>query len=72
MNDLRYLPSVDKVLLQASALIDTYGRSITTEAIRVILDEARAAIRAGRTPPDRVELLSRIACERGPPPGPAR
>ncbi len=61
MSDLRHLPSVDKLLTQASPLIETYGRSLTTDAIRSVLDEARSTIRAGNTPPDQSELLSRLA-----------
>ena len=61
MNDLRHIPSVDKLLAQASPLIATYGRSLTTDAIRSMLDEARSNIRAGNTPPDQSELLQQIA-----------
>ena len=60
MNDLRQLPSVDKLLAQASSLLETYGRSLTTDAIRSVLDEARSIIRSGGTPPDQSELLPRI------------
>ncbi len=61
MNDLRHIPSVDKLLAQASPLIATYGRSLTTEAIRLVLDEARSSIRAGHPPPDQSELLPRVS-----------
>ncbi len=61
MNDLRQLPSVDKLLAQASTLIETHGRSLTTDAVRSVLDETRSSIRAGGTPPDQSELLARIA-----------
>jgi L-seryl-tRNA(Ser) seleniumtransferase len=61
VNDLRHLPSVDKLLAQASPLIESYGRSLTTDAIRSILDEARSSIRSGGTPPDQSELLRRIS-----------
>lgn len=61
MSDLRYLPAVDKLLTQAAPLIEAYGRSLTTAAIRVVLDEARSIIRAGGDPPDQPELLSRLA-----------
>jgi L-seryl-tRNA(Ser) seleniumtransferase len=61
LNDLRQLPSVDALLAQASPLIETYGRSLTTDAIRSVLDEARSSIRAGGTPPDRAELLPRAS-----------
>jgi L-seryl-tRNA(Ser) seleniumtransferase len=61
VNDLRHLPSVDKVLAQSSDLIEMYGRSLTTDAIRSVLEEARSGIRGGGTPPDQAELLQRIA-----------
>jgi L-seryl-tRNA(Ser) seleniumtransferase len=61
LNDLRHLPSVDKLLIQASPLIETYGRSLTVDAIRSVLDEARSSTRAGGTPPDQSELLPRIS-----------
>ncbi len=61
MNDLRHLPSVDKLLAQASPLIELYGRALTTDAIRSVLDEARSSIRAGGASPDSAELLPRIS-----------
>jgi L-seryl-tRNA(Ser) seleniumtransferase len=61
VNDLRHLPSVDKLLAQSTSLIETYGRSLTTDAIRSALDAARSSIRIGGTPPDQAELLQRIA-----------
>jgi L-seryl-tRNA(Ser) seleniumtransferase len=61
VSDLRSLPSVDKLLAQTSLLIETYGRSLTTEAIRSGLEEARSIIRSGGTPPDQTELLQRVA-----------
>jgi L-seryl-tRNA(Ser) seleniumtransferase len=60
LNDLRYLPSVDKLLAQSSLLMETYGRSLTTDAIRSVLDDARSNIRAGGTQPDQAELLQQI------------
>jgi L-seryl-tRNA(Ser) seleniumtransferase len=61
VNDLRQLPSVDKLLGEAAALIDRYGRPLTTVAIRQVLDETRTAARAGTPLPDRDQLLSRSA-----------
>jgi L-seryl-tRNA(Ser) seleniumtransferase len=61
MNDLRHIPSVDKLLSQVSPLIATYGRSLSTDAIRSVLDESRSNMRAGNTFPDQSELLQRIA-----------
>jgi L-seryl-tRNA(Ser) seleniumtransferase len=60
MSDLRHLPSVDKLLAQSSVLIETYGRSLTTEVIRSVLDETRSAIRSGASAPDQSQLLDRI------------
>ena len=66
MSDLRSLPSVDKLLSQATVLIEAHGRSLTTEAIRSVLDEARAVIRSGVRAPDQAELLARASnCLRG-------
>jgi len=56
-----HLPSVDKLLAQASSLIELHGRSLTTDAIRSVLDEDRSSIRAGGAPPDPSELLPRIS-----------
>jgi L-seryl-tRNA(Ser) seleniumtransferase len=60
MSDLRGLPSVDKLLAQSPVLIETYGRSLTTDAIRSVLDETRSAIRSGVPAPDQSELLDRV------------
>jgi L-seryl-tRNA(Ser) seleniumtransferase len=48
-SSLSKLPPVDRVLLDdgAVALIDTYGRSAVTVAIRQAIDEMRQSIRAG-------------------------
>ena len=59
MSDLRSLPSVDRLLADASALIETYGRALTADAIRATLDAARSAIRSGESAPDRDQLLAR-------------
>ena len=61
MSDLRQLPSVDKLLYQSAALIDAFGRSLTTDALRSVLDDARSAIRSGGAPPDQARLLSGAA-----------
>ncbi len=60
MSDLRRLPSVDKLLSQATVLIESYGRSLTTEAIRSVVDETRSAMRSGVSAPDQAELLDRV------------
>lgn len=61
MSNLRSLPSVDKLLVQATALIESYGRSLTVEAIRSVLEDARAEIRSGTAAPEPSELLARMA-----------
>jgi len=60
MSDLRSLPSVDKLLSQAAVLIETYGRSLTTDAIRSVLDETRSVIRSGVSMPDQADMLDRV------------
>lgn len=59
MDDLRNLPSVDKLLTDASTLIDQFGRSLTGDAIRSVLDQVRSEIRSGQAAPDQAELLDR-------------
>ena len=59
MSELRQLPAVDKLLNDATALIDAYGRALTLAAIRAALDEARSIIRTNRPVPDRDQLLAR-------------
>ncbi len=62
MSDLRQLPAVDKLLNEATTLIETYGRTLTLAAIRAALDEARSIIRSDQTDrpaPDRDQLLAR-------------
>ena len=53
MTDLRSLPSVDKLLkTQTSAeLIAEYGRPLTLDALRAVLNEIRAAYAADNTKP---------------------
>jgi len=50
---LRDLPSVDKLLAQADDLIADYGRPLTTEAFREVLDTARQDFRRREAGPDR-------------------
>lgn len=56
----RQLPSVDKMLAQpdAAALIDTHGRQLTTDAIRVSIERARTTIKNGDSPPDSAALIA--------------
>jgi L-seryl-tRNA(Ser) seleniumtransferase len=55
----RLLPSVDELLQteHGRQLCATYTRSLTVQALRVCLDEARAAMRAGQPCPPIVTLL---------------
>lgn len=59
MANLRNLPSVDKLLLKSGLLIDHYGRSLTTDAIRFVLDQVRSDSRSAGALPDSAELLDR-------------
>ncbi len=62
MDSLRSLPSVDRLLQtpETQSWIDRYGRPLTLQAIRSILDEARADHRPGSSLPPEGELLARI------------
>ena len=63
MNDLRLLPSVDS-LLQSQTGIDfiaSYGRPLTLNAIRVILDEVRRAYSKTSVIPTQEELLDLVS-----------
>ena len=63
---LRALPSVDDVLkADAAALaIDCFGRPAAVTAVRATLDAARAALRAGKTPPNQPEAIAHAALAR--------
>lgn len=63
MNDspFRRLPGVDRLLghPQTSSLLEAFGRPLTVEALRTVLDEARDRLRHGlRTPPTAEELIA--------------
>lgn len=60
MSELRGLPSVEQLLQTevARRLIETYGRPMTLEAIRVTLDELRASHATHGSLPDRQGILS--------------
>ncbi len=60
---LRHLPAVDQVLKSAPALlaIEHYGRTAATEAVRTVLDEARAALRSGHPAPVEAQSLAASA-----------
>jgi L-seryl-tRNA(Ser) seleniumtransferase len=57
---LRDLPSVDRLLQSdaGAALIDSFGRPLTVEAIRMELEEARAQIQRGVAPLSNERMLS--------------
>lgn len=63
MPDLRALPSVEQLLQTslAGALIASYGRPLTLQAIRTMMDEIRARISQGRVTiiPEQEEILIR-------------
>jgi L-seryl-tRNA(Ser) seleniumtransferase len=46
MNSLRALPAMEQLLQNAPHLIDEYGRPLTLDALRTILDETRARFKA--------------------------
>lgn len=62
-NELASLPSVDKLLniRQARELAQTYGRTLTTAAIRASLEQARHEIQRGASCPSQQALLSVIS-----------
>ncbi|MEA3441224.1 MAG: L-seryl-tRNA(Sec) selenium transferase [Chloroflexota bacterium] len=62
MPDLRALPSVDYLLgtARAVALIDRFGRPLSLDAVRVTLDDVRAAYVEGAAIPAEPELLERV------------
>ena len=62
MNSLRDLPSVDHLLQtpQAEEWINSYGRSLTLEAIRSTLDKVRAQILTTSSIPEQTILLENI------------
>jgi L-seryl-tRNA(Ser) seleniumtransferase len=63
---LRDLPSVDLVLRApaAAALLEQFGRSAATDAIRAALDQARSALLAGREAVPQPEDLVAAALDR--------
>ena len=63
MPDLRALPSVDYLLgtARAAALIDRFGRPLTLDAVRVTLDDVRAAFVEGAAIPAETELVELVS-----------
>jgi len=62
MSDLRSLPAVDQLLRThvAAEIVAEYGRPITLEAIRVVLDDIRKHVSAGDTIPQRSTILQQV------------
>lgn len=62
MSDLRSLPSVDQVLITQAAqeLLTEYGRSLTLEAVRHVLDTVRREYPESGDVPDMEALLGRV------------
>jgi L-seryl-tRNA(Ser) seleniumtransferase len=62
MTSLRDLPSVEQLLQQADILIGQYGRPLTLDAIRSVLDEIRAQFKARSEAalPNEEEILARV------------
>jgi L-seryl-tRNA(Ser) seleniumtransferase len=60
--NLRSLPSVDHLLqaVPGSALVEKYGRPLTLQAIRTILEETRETIREGKPSPAEASLYLEI------------
>lgn len=63
MRDLQQIPSVDRLLQTQPALEYTasYGRSLTVEAIRQVLEEIRSNHNYDKTIPNKVEILTMVA-----------
>jgi L-seryl-tRNA(Ser) seleniumtransferase len=62
MNPLSQLPSVDRLLSDATvvALVDIHGRAVITQLVRAALADAREAARAGTPLPDAASLIATV------------
>ncbi len=62
INELKKLPSVDSVLQTKTAaeLVAVYGRSLTLEAIRQVMDDIRRDYATNKTVPQRAALLDAV------------
>ena len=62
MTDLRSLPSVDQLLQTEEVIqwISSYGRPLTLDAIRSVLDKVRLRYAEASTIPDRESLLEQV------------
>ena len=65
LNDLRFLPSVDNLLKspQADALQKEFGRQLTLDSIRSVLDQIRAGFNTGDSIPDTDTILRMVSGE---------
>ncbi len=61
MTSLRDLPSVDRLLQQAGDLLDAYGRPMTTDAIRLVLEQTREDFDPSVSLPGENTLLEQAA-----------
>ena len=61
-NNLRSLPSVDQLLRTRAAaeLVANYGRPLTLDAIRFVLEGMRSLVNSGDTVPDRENILDLV------------
>lgn len=59
---LRSLPSVDRLLgfEQLQSALSSYGRPLTVQAARSVLEQARFEIREGAEAPDEQQLIARV------------
>ena len=59
MNDLRQLPSVDQLMNteMVAEYITVYGRTLTTNSIRAVLNQVRANHQSGHSIPAEVDLI---------------
>jgi len=62
MTDLRSLPSIDQLLQteEINQWISSYGRTLTLDAIRSVLDKVRLGYAEDSTIPDRESLLEQV------------
>lgn len=71
---LRDLPAIDRLLTDATDLVERYGRAAVTDALRTAVDTARDGVRDGAPVPTPAALLAAAATalsgRRPPPPRP--
>lgn len=65
MSDLHLLPSVDKLLQtqRVMELISQYGRPLTLQSVRLVLDDIRTAYDPQRPIPDQETILTLVAAK---------